>query len=157
MNANGANWTDYRVSDKRSKFSASGYRNLYFTITASNATVGPVYSTPLTAGTNNLTFDVVEEAVSWFGDNGGVGPGNSKYISPAQTIVALPTAVTVTGAGTFCGSTTLTAANGGSGTIYFQGTTSGGTSTATPASSAGYNNFRNLLFQGSVSSWLLGS
>ena len=87
-------------------------------------------------GTNNLTFDVVEEGVSWFGDNSGVGPGNSKYISPAQTIVALPTAVTVTGAGTFCGTTTLTAANGGSGTIYFEGTTSGGTSTATPASSA---------------------
>jgi hypothetical protein len=48
----------------------------------------------------------------------------------SMTVNALPTAVTVSGGGTFCGSTSLTAANGGSGTIYFQGTTSGGTSTS---------------------------
>jgi hypothetical protein len=55
--------------------------------------------------------------------------------SVTVTINPLPTAVTVNGAGTFCGSTTITASNGGSGTIYFQGTTSGGTSTATPSTS----------------------
>lgn len=48
----------------------------------------------------------------------------------ALTVNPSPTAVTVSGAGTFCSSTTITASNGGSGTIYFQGTTSGGTSTA---------------------------
>jgi len=47
----------------------------------------------------------------------------------------LPSAVTASGAGTYCGSTTITAANGGSGTIYFQGTTSGGTLTVTSSSS----------------------
>lgn len=50
-------------------------------------------------------------------------------ISPA------PTTVTVSGGGTFCGSTTVTASNGGSGTIYFEGTTTGGTSTSTASSS----------------------
>ncbi len=51
------------------------------------------------------------------------------------TVTSLPAAVTVSGGGTFCNSATLTASNGGDGTIYFQGTTSGGTSTATPSSS----------------------
>jgi len=51
------------------------------------------------------------------------------------TVNALPATVTASGGGTFCGSTTITGANGGSGTIYFQGTTSGGTSTATPGGS----------------------
>ena len=40
------------------------------------------------AGTNNLTFDVVYEGLSWFGNNGGgVGPGNTVYASPAITII----------------------------------------------------------------------
>ncbi len=41
----------------------------------------------------------------------------------------------VTGGGTVCINTTLTASNGSDGTIYYQGTTSGGTSTGTPSSS----------------------
>ncbi|MCX6269411.1 MAG: T9SS type A sorting domain-containing protein [Bacteroidetes bacterium] len=49
------------------------------------------------------------------------------------TINPAPAAVTVTGAGTFCTSTTITAANGSDGIIYFQGTTSGGTSSAIPS------------------------
>ncbi len=47
----------------------------------------------------------------------------------AMSVNPLPNPVSVSGAGTFCGSTSITAANGGSGTIFFQGTTSGGTST----------------------------
>lgn len=50
-------------------------------------------------------------------------------ISPAVA------AVVVSGGGTFCNSTTLTAGNGGDGTIYFQGTTSGGTDTSNPTTS----------------------
>lgn len=60
--------------------------------------------------------------------------GNSDVIT--FTVNALPSNITISGGGTTCGSsTTLTASNGGSGTIYFQGTTSGGTSTATPSTS----------------------
>ena len=51
------------------------------------------------------------------------------------TVNPLPATVTVSGAGTFCSNTTITANNGGDGTIYFQGTTSGGTSTAIPSTS----------------------
>ncbi len=51
------------------------------------------------------------------------------------TVSPLPATVSVSGAGTFCTSTTITASNGGDGTIYFQGTTAGGASTATPSSS----------------------
>ncbi|MDD4149847.1 MAG: hypothetical protein PHE33_07445, partial [Bacteroidales bacterium] len=52
------------------------------------------------------------------------------------TINPLPAAVTISGGGTqSCGSMTLTASGGTGGTIYWQGTTSGGTSTATASSS----------------------
>ncbi len=65
--------------------------------------------------------------------NGGCQSASSA--STTVTVNTLPSAVTVTGAGTFCGNTTITASNGSDGTIYFQGTTSGGTSTATASSS----------------------
>ena len=51
------------------------------------------------------------------------------------TILGIPTATTVAGAGTFCTNRTITASGGTGGTIYFQGTTSGGTSTATASTS----------------------
>jgi len=51
-------------------------------------------------------------------------------------VYGLPATVTVTGGGTYCDSTTISASNGNSGTIYFQGAVSGGTSTATPATSS---------------------
>jgi hypothetical protein len=51
------------------------------------------------------------------------------------TVNPLPAVVIASGAGTFCTSTTITANNGGDGTMYFQGTTSGGTSTATASAS----------------------
>ena len=56
-------------------------------------------------------------------------------VSGGILVNPLPTAVTVSTAGTYCTNTTLTATNGGSGTIYYQGTTSGGTSTSTLATS----------------------
>ncbi len=59
--------------------------------------------------------------------------GNSTMVT--VTVNPIPAAVTVTGAGTFCGTKTITAANGNDGTIYFQGTASGGTSTATASAS----------------------
>ncbi len=51
------------------------------------------------------------------------------------TVILYPMTLSVSGAGTFCENTTLTASGGIGGTIYFQGTTSGGTSTANPSSS----------------------
>jgi len=61
-----------------------------------------------------------------------VTPSTATSNTITASILPLPTTVTVSGGGTFCGSTTVTATNGGSGTIYFQGTTSNGTSTGTP-------------------------
>jgi hypothetical protein len=63
------------------------------------------------------------------------GNGCSSSDQVQVTVLPLPTQTTVSTAGSYCNSTTLTAANGGSGTMYFQGTTSGGTSTATPSAS----------------------
>lgn len=67
--------------------------------------------------------------------SGTCTPAATSNVSGAVTINALPADVTVSGSGTFCGSGTLTASNGGDGTIYFEGTTSNGTSTASPSSS----------------------
>jgi hypothetical protein len=62
--------------------------------------------------------------------------GCSATGSTTITVNSIPTAVTVTPAsGTYCGSVTLAATGGTGGTIYWQGTTSNGTSTATPSSS----------------------
>jgi len=60
--------------------------------------------------------------------------GNVPMTLPV-TINPLPAVAVVSGGGTFCTSATITAANGNDGTMYFQGTTSGGTSTATPSAS----------------------
>ncbi len=68
---------------------------------------------------------------------------NARSIRNTKTAVAgyrstctVPTAVTVSGnGGTFCNSTVLTASGGTNGIIYWQGTTSGGTSFATPSNS----------------------
>lgn len=51
------------------------------------------------------------------------------------TIGTVPGAVTVSGGGTFCNTATLNATGGSGGTIYWQGTSSAGTSTATPSTS----------------------
>lgn len=56
-------------------------------------------------------------------------------VSGDITVNAIPTAVTVSTSGTYCTSTIVTAANGSSGTIYWQNTTTNGTSTTTPSTS----------------------
>src|SRR5439155_14202439 len=50
------------------------------------------------------------------------------------TVNALPATTTASGGGLYCGSATITATNGSDGTMYYQGATSGGTSTVTPSS-----------------------
>ena len=68
------------------------------------------------------------------------GTSTINYTTPAGcisttvvTVNAAPGAVTGSGSGVFCGSTTIGATGGSGGTIYFQNTTPGGTSTATPS------------------------
>ena len=90
---------------------------------------------PAGATSENLTSDVVYEGISWFaGNNSFVGPGNVVLKSANITVSPLPAVVSVTG-GAGCGSKIITASGGSGGTIYFQGTTSGGTSTATASTS----------------------
>lgn len=63
---------------------------------------------------------------------------SSSCITTVQTITlpnTTPTTTTASGGGTFCDNTTITAAGGAGGTIYFQGTTSNGTSTVTASTS----------------------
>ena len=76
----GVKWNadaDYNVRTDANNLAPGASQTYSFSVTAP------------TAGTNNLTFDVVYEALSWFGNNGGgVGPGNAVFTSPAQTIIS---------------------------------------------------------------------
>ncbi len=77
--------------------------------------------TPTVAGPVTLTLTT--------NDPDGAGPCAAATSTVVITANAIPTVVTASGGGTFCGSALITGINGGSGTIFFQGTTSGGTST----------------------------
>ncbi len=75
------------------------------------------------------------------GDVVGVVMGATGCVAPTfasanrtVTVDAIPAAVPVTGAGAYCTSGTVVAGPSSGGTIYFQGTTLNGTSTATPSS-----------------------
>lgn len=117
-NTNGANWADYYVRVDALNLAAGATTTYTFSLTASNATtaVPPgAYGAALNAGTNNLTFDVVKEGDCWFGSNASsCGIGNSVYTTSAITILAAPTAPTVTTTSPIlCGqSTTLNASSG---------------------------------------------
>lgn len=61
---------------------------------------------------------------------------NAVYEVPMNNCCTpLPGAVTVTGSGTFCGKATISASGGSNGTLYYQGTDGGGTSTSNTATS----------------------
>lgn len=95
-NTNGTSWSDYMVRVNAGNLAAGATQTYNFTITATNATgtTTPTYTTPLSAGNNNLTFDIVKESDCWFGANSGTcGPGNIVYASPVQTIIAQPTII----------------------------------------------------------------
>jgi len=107
-------------------------------------------TTSLTETSSGGTWTSASTGVATIGSTGspvtvnGVSPGTSviTYTLPTSclitatvTVNSLPTAVSVSGTGTFCGITTITASGGTGGTIYYEGTVSGGTSTATPATS----------------------
>ncbi len=88
------------------------------------------------AGTRNGgNYSGVLTTTTWYRRT--VTSGGCTDVSAAIqiTVNPSPTATIVSGAGTFCGSTIITATGGTGGTMYFQGTTSGGTSTATPSAS----------------------
>ena len=109
------------------------------TITASGGSGGTIYWQGTTNGgllTNTPSSSqlVNSSGTYYFRANNACGWGTQG--SAVVTIInSLPTAVTVTGAGTFCLSKTIVASGGSGGTIYWQGTTNGGSSGATPSSS----------------------
>jgi hypothetical protein len=136
-NTNGSDWMDYYVRVSSGGLAPGASMTYTLPITASSDISGAGYSTPLAAGTNNLTFDVVYEGISWFGDNnGGVGPGNSKYVSPAITINAVPTSVAGTAVLTCSNSGAVNITSGSSATNYSSvAWTSSGTGTFASANS----------------------
>lgn len=93
-----------------------------------------------TSATNSTSFNPATSAFS--GQYSvtvtypGTGCTSGQAVSTTVTVDPQPAAVTVSGGGTYCtANATLSTSGGAGGTIYFQGTTSGGTSTATPATS----------------------
>ncbi len=92
----GVKWNgdpDYLVRTDAGGLAPGATRTYSLTVTAPSA------------GTNNLTFDVVNEGNCWFGNNNGsCGPGNTVFTSSALTILnsapAQPS--TITGSATPC-------------------------------------------------------
>ncbi len=109
------------------------------TITASGGGGGTIYFQGTTSGGTSTATPSSSEVITtsgtyYFRSRSAAGCWGAEG-SVTVVINPLPGTVTVSGAGAFCGSTTITASGGAGGTIYFQGTTSGGTSTATPSTS----------------------
>ncbi|MCF8450475.1 MAG: T9SS type A sorting domain-containing protein [Taibaiella sp.] len=114
-----------------------------YNLAGANNSVGNTAT--LTMGASTGTFTIPSTTLDTVGSTGititsiSTSAGCSTALSTGNTatttVNAIPTAVTVSGSGTYCGSGTITASNGGSGTMYFQNTTSLGTSTSTPSSS----------------------
>ncbi|HOY32352.1 MAG TPA: hypothetical protein PKW80_10770, partial [Bacteroidales bacterium] len=108
------------------------------TLIASGGTGGIIYWQGTTSGgTSTASASTVRTVTSsgtyYFRALNGCGWGSGD----SAVVIVYPGAgsVTVNGAGTYCGSQTLTATGGTNGTIYWQGTTSGGTSTLTLSTS----------------------
>ena len=79
-------------------------------INSSSGTITPSSSSP---GNYTVTYTIAASG------------GCSTFTTTTPvTINATPSTTNVSGGGTFCGSTTITASGGSGGTIYFQGTTS---------------------------------
>ncbi|TCO07432.1 glycine-rich domain-containing protein [Natronoflexus pectinivorans] len=68
--------SDYLVRTDAGNLAPGETRTYELTVTA-----------PMALGTDNLTFDVVNEGACWFGNNNGVcGPGNTVFVSQDITI-----------------------------------------------------------------------
>lgn len=109
------------------------------TITASGGSGGTIYwqgttSNGILTNTPSSSQPVSSSGIYYFRANNACGWG-TQGSATVTIITALPTPVTVTGAGTFCLSKTIVASGGSGGTIYWQGTTNGGSSGATPSAS----------------------
>ena len=109
------------------------------TITASGGSGGTIYWQGTTNGgtltnTPSSSQPVSSSGTYYFRAYNACGWG-TEGSATVTIITALPTAVTVSGAGTFCLNKTIIASGGSGGTIYWQGTTDGGSSGATPSSS----------------------
>jgi len=137
-NTNGTSWTDYHVRTDANGLAPGATQTFTLAITASDATLGPVYGTPLAAVPNNLTFDIRKEGDCWFGNNGGsCGPGNTAYVSSAITINATPGAPTSPVNGSRCGTGTvgLSASTAGGQTIDWYAAATGGSALASGTTS----------------------
>ena len=98
--------------------------NIYFQGTNSNGTSTAILSSTQTVTTSGTYYFRANNTCGW-GQQGSI----TVYVNYD------PSGVSVSGGGTVCNSTIISASGGSDGTMYFQGTNSNGTSTTTPSSS----------------------
>lgn len=121
--------------------------NIYTTISNFGNGNSRILFTGANGGATTLFVDGAQGITDLcFGRESSLGNCNSLYfvdrtsnkiyeVPMNNCCFPVPDPVTVNGGGSFCGSTTITASGGNGGVIYFQGTTTNGTSTANPSTS----------------------
>lgn len=109
------------------------------TLAASNGGTGTIYyQGVIPSGSSSAipsTSELITSSGTYYfraqGTDGCWGPEGTVTV----TVNSIPAPVVAFGSGTFCNQATIVAGNGGSGTIYYQGMSPGGTSITTPSSS----------------------
>jgi hypothetical protein len=103
-NTNGTSWNDFNVRTNANNLASGDTRVYTLTIQASD-NVGGVYGSPLAAGTNNLTFDVVNEGNFWFRNN-----GSTVFTTPNITISSIISGLSYTNnSPTYCANQAISA------------------------------------------------
>jgi large repetitive protein len=120
------------------------------TLTASGGSGGTIYWQGTTSNGTSTTTPATSQTVYssgtyYFRSYNSCGWGTQG--SANVTINNSPAITIVSGGGTYCNSATLTASGGSGGTIYWQGTTSNGTSTTTPATNQTVNSSGTYYFR----------
>ncbi|GAA3760126.1 hypothetical protein GCM10022423_08850 [Flavobacterium ginsengiterrae] len=93
--ASNDSWSDYHIRTDAGNLAPGETRTYTFSLPAINVG-GSNNGDLLDSGINNISFDVVNEAVSWFAWNiNGVGPGNEAFTTTNQTILAPPANKTI--------------------------------------------------------------
>lgn len=97
-NTDGASWTDYLTLQAGTDVLPGSTVTITFNNFYASNWVSGSYTTPLSSGINNISFDLEYIGVGWFSSNtGSFGPGNTTFVTPNINIINIPSSVSASG------------------------------------------------------------